>query len=70
MTFLTEMGDIERFKTLDQLCCYFGLIPNTHSSGENNRVGRNTGRGNKFLKHKIIECAWVTIRKYSGLLLY
>ena len=70
MTFLSEIGDIKRFRTLDQLCCYFGLIPNTHSSGEKDIVGRNTRRGNKFLKHKIIECAWVAIRKDPGLLMY
>lgn len=70
MTFLTEIGDIKRFRTLDQLCCYFGLIPTTHSSGEKERTGRNTKRGNGFLKHKIIESAWVAIRKDPGLLLY
>lgn len=70
MTLLSEIGDIRRFRTLDQLCCYFGLIPNTHSSGENDRVGRNTRRGNKFLKYVIIECAWMAIRKDTGLYLY
>lgn len=70
LTFVSEIGDINRFKTLDQLCCYFGLIPNTHSSGETDKVGSNTRRGNKFLKYKIIECAWVAIRKDPGLLMY
>lgn len=70
MTLLSEIGNIKRFRTLDQLCCYFGLIPNTHSSGENDRIGRNTRRGNKFLKHVIIECAWIAIRKDTGLLLF
>lgn len=70
MTLLSEIGEIKRFRTLDQLCCYFGLIPNTHSSGENEKVGRNTRRGNKFLKHVIIECAWMAIRKDAGLYLY
>jgi transposase len=70
LTFVSEIGYINRFKTLDQLCCYFGLIPNTHSSGETDKVGINTRRGNKFLKYKIIECAWVAIRKDPGLLMY
>ncbi|MBN1598924.1 MAG: IS110 family transposase [Bacteroidales bacterium] len=70
MTLISEIGYIKRFKTLDQLCCYFGLIPNTHSSGENDKIGRNTKRGNKFLKHVIIECAWKAIRKDTGLYLY
>jgi len=48
LTFFTEIGDINRFKSLDQLCCYFSLIPNIHSSGEKDKIGRNTKRGNKF----------------------
>lgn len=70
MTFLSEIGEIKRFRSLDQLCSYFGLIPNTHSSGEKDNVGRNTRRGNKYLKQKIVECAWVAIRKDPGLLMY
>ena len=70
LTFVLEIGNIDRFKSLDQLCCYFGLIPNTHSSGGKDNIGRNTRRGNKFLKYKIIECAWVAIRKDPGLLMY
>ena len=70
MTIMTEIGDIKRFKSLDKLCCYFGLIPTSHSSGEKNRIGRNTSRGNKYLKHLLIESAWIIIRKDPGLLLY
>jgi transposase len=70
MTIITEIGEITRFKTLDQLCSYFGLIPTTHNSGEKERVGRNTRRGNKYLKHLLIESAWIIIRKDPGLLLY
>lgn len=63
MTFLTEIGDIGRFKTLDKLCAYVGLIPNTYSSGEKERVGSMTKRGNTFVKRVLIECAWMLIRK-------
>lgn len=70
MTMITEIGDINRFSTLDKLCSYFGLIPTSHSSGEKNPTGRNTGRGNKYLKHLLIESSWIIIRKDPGLLLY
>ncbi len=70
MILLSEIVDIKRFRTLDQLCSYFGLIPNTHSSGEKENVGRNTKRGNKFLKYIIIESAWSATRKDPGLLSY
>lgn len=70
MTIVTEIGDINRFKSLDQLCSYFGLIPTSYSSGEKKRIGRNTSRGNKYLKHLLIESAWIIIRKDPGLLMY
>jgi transposase len=68
MTFLTEIGDITRFETFDELCSFFGLIPNCHSSGETERVGHITHRGNQYLKSILIECAWVAVRKDPALL--
>jgi len=70
MIILTEIGEITRFKTFDDLCSFFGLIPNTHSSGDNERVGHMTRRGNQFLKSIIIECAWTAVRKDPALLQY
>ena len=66
---LTEIEDINRFKTLDKLCSYFGLVPNTSSSGDTDRIGDMTNRGNSFLKTTIIEAAWMSIRYDPGLLL-
>jgi transposase len=34
MVFLTEIVDINRFKSLDHLSSYFGLIPGEDSSGD------------------------------------
>ena len=70
MILLTEIGDITRFKTFDDLCSFIGLVPNTHSSGENDRVGHMTKRGNQFLKSILVECAWVAVRKDPALLQY
>ncbi len=50
MKILTELEDIKRFKNLDQLCGYIGLVPTTKSSGEKDKVGEMTNRGNKYLK--------------------
>ena len=69
LTLLTELEDINRFKTLDKLCAYFGLIPNTNSSGEKERIGEMTNRGNSHLKTIIIESAWMAIR-HDPVLLY
>lgn len=62
MTILTEIENIKRFKGLDELCSYIGLIPSTNSSGEKERIGEITNRGNKYLKNIIIESAWMAIR--------
>jgi transposase len=59
---LTELGDTSRFKTFDSLCCYVGLVPSTNSSGEQEKVGRMSNRGNAHVKGVLIECAWVARR--------
>jgi len=61
MKILTELGDIKRFDNLDQLCGYIGLVPTTKSSGEKEKIGEMTNRGNKRLKTAIIESAWSSI---------
>lgn len=66
---LTEIEDIRRFKTFDQLCFFVGLVPGTDSSGENQRADERTTRGNKRLRTLLIECAWVAIRQDDELAL-
>lgn len=63
MTFLTEIGDIHRFKDTDSLRSYVGTIPTSHSSGENERQGRITNRANPHLRALVIEMAWIAVRK-------
>lgn len=63
MTFLTELGDIKRFSSLDRLASYVGLVPNTKSSGEKTTVTGITNRRNPSLRHILIESAWVAVRK-------
>jgi len=70
MTILTEIGDVTRFRKLDHLCSYCGLTPNSHNSGETERIGGLSRRGNPFVKTILIECAWMAIRKDPALLLY
>lgn len=62
MILLTELEDISRFKSFDTLCGFVGLIPSTHSSGENEVVGEITSRGHSILRSAIIESAWVAVR--------
>jgi len=68
MTFLTEIEVINRFRNLNKLCAYIGLIPSTDSSGDREGNKEVTKRGNKYLKNQIIESAWMSIRYDPGLL--
>lgn len=68
MILLVELGNVERFKTLDKLCSYIGLIPSEHSSGEKQTRGYMTKRGKGILKRIMIESSWVAIRKDPVLL--
>ncbi len=69
MTLLSELESILRFKTLDKLCSYIGLVPTTNSSSETERVGSITPRSNQILRGMIIESSWIAIRNDPALAL-
>ena len=69
MTFLTELVELDRFKTLDQLASYVGLVPGEHSSGEREIITGITRRQNAALRSALIESAWIAARKDPALLL-
>lgn len=69
MIILTEIGDIKRFKRLDDLCSYVGLIPNVYASGAKEYTGGLTKRSNKYIQPVLIECAWKAMKKDPLLLL-
>jgi transposase len=63
----SELFDIKRFKKLDQLCSYIGLVPSTHSSGEKERTNGLTLRQKSYLKNIIIEASWIAVRRDPAL---
>jgi len=65
MVYLTEIGDVDRFKGDDQYLAYIGLIPGCRSSGEKERTGRLSNRGNKRVRTALILSAWMSIRNSS-----
>lgn len=67
MTILTEIEDINRFKTFDQFCSFVGMAPSTHSSGENEGVRGITPRAQAILRSAIVESAWIAARKDTAL---
>lgn len=69
MTLLTELHSIDRFKSLDKLSSYVGLIPNTDSSGEQDNKTNMTNRHNSMLRVLLIESAWIAVRKDPALMM-
>jgi len=69
MILLTELGEITRFPSLDELSCYVGLVPDTQASAEKEYVGALTQRRHAQLRWLLIEASWVAIRKDPALLM-
>lgn len=69
MVIHTEIQDIWRFKTLDHLCSYAGIVPDLDSSGDKDKKTGITHRSNNYLREAIIESSWVIIRKDPAMLM-
>jgi transposase len=70
MIILTELGNvIARFKNLDTLAAFIGLVPGECSSGEEDNITntRITPRSHHYLRSMLIESAWVAVRKDPAL---
>jgi transposase len=67
MTLYGELMEMSRFRDLNHLAGYVGLVPSVSGSGE-----RETNRGlsfrrNRYLRYVMIEGAWVAVRKDPAL---
>ena len=69
MILLSELCEVTRFPSLDELSCYVGLIPDTQGSGEKEYVGGMTQRRHSQLRWLLIEASWVAVRKDPALLM-
>lgn len=69
ITLYSEIIDIRRFQTFDQLCAFVGLAPDVHGTGGDEKSTGITRRRNRYLRYILIEAAWVAIRKDPALLL-
>jgi transposase len=68
ITYLVQIGNIDRFAQLDDLCYYVGLVPRMYGSGEKMKTGKMVKRGRKELKIMLIEASWEAIRKDPALM--
>jgi transposase len=69
MILLVELQEISRFRSLDELASYVGLIRDTHSSGETEHTGNITQRRHAQLRASLVEAAWVAVRKDPALMM-
>jgi transposase len=67
---LSEVGDVRRFKGIDRLSSYIGLVPSLHSSGEKSYSRGITYRSKKLLRSYLIEGAWIAAKKDAELMQY
>lgn len=70
MILLTEIVDINRFRNLDHLASYVGLIPGEDSSGDTEKTTGISYRRNGHLRALLVECSWVAVRKDPALMMW
>ena len=68
MVLLTELVEIDRFKNIDHLASYVGLIPGEDSSGDQEIHTGISRRRNQHLRHLLIESSWIAARKDPALI--
>ena len=63
MVFLTEIGDLSRFRNRRQIGAYLGLAPSAMESGEqNDRKGHITREGPARLRKVLCQATWARVR--------
>ena len=59
---VATIDDPHRFKSARQVSSYLGLVPKQYQSGQMDRHGRITKRGNSLTRTILVECAWASTR--------
>jgi transposase len=62
VAFIAALDDITRFQNAHQVQAYLGLVPSEYSSGERQRRGRITKRGNSRVRWLLVEAGWRVLR--------
>ncbi len=59
---VATIDDPQRLKSARHVSSYLGLVPKQYQSGQMDRNGRITKRGNSLTRTILVECAWVSTR--------
>ena len=60
---LARLGDWRQITDVRQIAGFLGLVSCEHSTGDKENRGEITRIGDKRLRSKLIQCAWIAIRK-------
>jgi transposase len=60
---VTELIDISRFRRLEELASFIGLVPSVHESDERSYSRGLSNRRHNELRSRLIESAWIAVRK-------
>jgi len=60
--FISEVGDVSRFKNFKQLACLVGMMPTTYQSADTNRTQGLTPRALRIMRSYLVEAAWQAVR--------
>jgi transposase len=60
--FISEVGQVSRFKNFKQLACLVGMMPTTYQSADTLRSQGLTPRALRIMRSYLIEAAWQAVR--------
>ena len=64
--FVSHVGDGSRFSKGTQVSNYIGFVPRLDYSGDTQRQGHITKRGNAYLRGILVQAAWSMVRSKHG----
>lgn len=59
---VSVIDDPHRFKSCRQICNYVGFTPRRYQSGQMDRTGRISKRGNPLLRALLVQASWAALR--------
>jgi transposase len=62
MLFLSEIENINRFENNNKFAGMIGIVPDCHSSGDNEQIGAISPRRHIHLRRVLIESSWIAVR--------
>jgi len=67
---ISELGDLRRFSTLDELASIVGLVPGLYESSDKSQCLGLTKRSNRQLRSLLVESSWIAVGKDMALQQY